>query len=126
MAKPEAFVYNAKLKRVVDGDTIDAYIDLGFDVWITKRIRFMGVDTWEKRTRNKEEKILGLAATAFTTEQLEKNEGKFLIKSYGVGKYGRVLGEIFLHNQSKSLNQLLIEEGHAYIYDGGKKKVFKG
>ena len=71
-------------------------------------------------------KILGLAATAYTTEQLEKNEGKFLIKSYGLGKYGRVLGEIFLHNQSKSLNQLLIEEGHAYVYDGGKKKLFKG
>ena len=126
MGKPEAFVYNAKLKRVVDGDTVDAYIDLGFDVWVTKRIRFKGVDTWEKRTRNKQEKILGLAATAFTTEHLEKNDGKFLIKSHGLGKYGRVLGEIFLYNESKSLNQLLIEEGHAYVYDGGKKKVYKG
>ena len=96
MAKPEAFVYNAKLKRVVDGDTIDAYIDLGFDVWVTKRIRFKGVDTWEKRTRNKQEKILGLAATAYTTEQLEKNEGKFLISSY--------LTSVIPHSVSISLN----------------------
>ena len=124
--KPEAFVYNAKLKRVVDGDTVDAYIDLGFDVWVTKRIRFHGVDTWECRTRNKEEKKLGLAAKAFTAEHLEKNEGKFLLKSHGVGKYGRVIGELFLHHESQSLNELLIQEGHAYVYEGGTKKVFKG
>jgi len=120
------YKYGAKLVRVVDGDTADVMIDLGFDTWVKARLRFKGVDTWEKRTRDKEEKIRGLAATAFTTEYLEKNEGKFTIQSYGKGKYGRVLAEIFIEGQKKSLNQLLIEHGHAYVYDGGKKKLFKG
>jgi len=118
--------YGAKLVRVVDGDTADVMIDLGFDVWTKARLRFKGVDTWEKRTRNKEEKIRGLAATAFTTEYLEKNDSKFEIQSYGVGKYGRVLAEIFIKGEKKSLNQLLLENGHAYVYEGGTKKVFKG
>jgi len=118
--------YKAKLVRVVDGDTADAMIDLGFDVWIKQRLRFKGVDTWEKRTRNKEEKIRGLAATAYTTEFLEKNDGIFEIQSYGVGKYGRVLVDIYTKGEKKSLNDLLIENGHAYVYDGGKKKIFKG
>ena len=62
------YKYSAKLLRVVDGDTADAMIDLGFDVWIKQRLRFKGVDTWEKRTRNKQEKVKGLAATAYTKE----------------------------------------------------------
>ena len=69
--------YSAKLVRVVDGDTCDAMIDLGFDTWIKKRIRFMGVDTWESRTRDLEEKKKGLEAKAFTKEILESNKGKF-------------------------------------------------
>ena len=72
MAKPEAFVYNAKLKRVVDGDTIDAYIDLGFDVWVTKRIRFKGVDTWEKRTRNKQEKNIRFSCNCLYDRTIRK------------------------------------------------------
>ena len=91
-----------------------------------QRLRFKGVDTWEKRTRDKEEKIRGLAATAFTTEYLEKNNGLFTIQSFGVGKYGRVLAEIFIEGEKKSLNELLLENGHAYVYEGGKKKVFQG
>ena len=117
------YKYGAKLLRVVDGDTADVMIDLGFDTWVKARLRFKGVDTWEKRTRDKEEKIKGLAATAFTQTYLELNDGKFTIQSYGKGKYGRVLAEIFIEGEEKSLNQLLIENGHAYVYDGGKKQI---
>ena len=117
--------YSCKLVRVVDGDTADAMIDLGFDVWVKSRIRFYGVDTWESRTRNLEEKKKGLAAKAYVKDLLENSdEGKFLLKSHGVGKYGRVLGELFVKGNEQSVNQLLIENGHAYEYEGGKKKVF--
>ena len=120
------YKYRCKLLRVVDGDTADVMIDLGFDTWVKARLRFKGVDTWEKRTRDKDEKIKGLAATAFTATYLEKNDGNFTIQSYGKGKYGRVLAEIFIDGEDKSLNQLLIENGHAYVYEGGKKQVFNG
>ena len=120
-------IYSAKLVRVVDGDTCDAMIDLGFDTWVKKRIRFYGVDTWESRTRNKEEKVKGLAAKAYVKDLLENSdEGKFVLKSYGVGKYGRVLADLFVKGNDKSINQLLLENGHAYEYEGGKKKVFGG
>ena len=126
----DKYIYRAKLDRVVDGDTVDALIDVGFDIWFKKRIRFKGVDTWESRTRNLEEKKKGLAAKARTKELLEKvsiKPGYFRLKSYGLGKYGRVLGEIFILDKNKNticVNSQLISEGHAYIYDGGKKKVF--
>ena len=117
--------YSCKLVRVVDGDTCDAMIDLGFNVWVKERIRFKGVDTWESRTRDLEEKKKGLAAKAFTKDLLENSDGgKFVLKSYGVGKYGRVLGELFVKGNEQSVNELLKENGHAYEYDGGKKKVF--
>ena len=119
--------YSCKLVRVVDGDTADAMIDLGFNVWVKNRIRFMGVDTWESRTRDLEEKKKGLAAKAYVKDLLENSDdGKFSIISHGVGKYGRVLGELFVKGHETSVNQLLIENGHAYEYDGGKKKVFGG
>jgi micrococcal nuclease len=123
--KIEKHNYSAKLLRVVDGDTADAMIDLGFDTWVKKRIRFKGVDCWESRTRDLDEKKKGLAAKAYTKDLLENSdEGKFLLKSHGVGKYGRVLGELFVKGNEQSVNQLLIENGHAYEYEGGKKKVF--
>ena len=119
------FGYSCKLDRVVDGDTCDALIDLGFDTYVKKRIRFYGVDTWESRTRNKEEKVKGLAAKAYVKDLLENSdEGKFSTISHGSGKYGRVLGELFVKGHEKSVNELLKENGHAYEYDGGKKKVF--
>ena len=119
------YEYTAKLDRVVDGDTCDALIDLGFDTWVKKRIRFKGIDTWESRTRDLEEKKKGLAAKAYTKDIFENSDdGKFALRSYGVGKYGRVLGELFVKGHEKSVNDLLIENGHAYEYDGGKKKVF--
>ena len=123
--KIEKHNYSAKLLRVVDGDTCDAMIDLGFDTWVKKRIRFKGVDCWESRTRDLDEKKKGLAAKAYTKELLENSdEGKFVLKSYGLGKYGRVLADLFVKGHEQSVNQLLIENGHAYEYEGGKKKVF--
>ena len=119
------YEYKAILDRVVDGDTCDAMIDLGFNTWVKKRIRFMGVDCWESRTRDLDEKKKGLAAKEFTKKLLEySDEGKFALRSHGVGKYGRVLGELFVKGNEQSLNELLIENGHAYEYEGGKKKVF--
>ena len=126
MAKIEKYNYSAKLDRVVDGDTCDALIDLGFNTYVKKRIRFYGVDTWESRTRNKEEKKKGLLAKAFTKDLLENSDkGKFTIKSHGVGKYGRVLGELFVKGHDQSVNELLKIHGHAYEYHGEKKKTFK-
>ena len=71
--------YSCKLVRVVDGDTCDAMIDLGFNVWVKNRIRFMGVDAWESRTRNKEEKVKGLAAKAYVKDLLENSDDADLI-----------------------------------------------
>ena len=128
----DKYIYRAKLDRVVDGDTIDAMIDVGFDIWVKKRIRYKGIDTWESRTRDLEEKKKGLAAKERNKELLEKvssKPGYFRLKSYGVGKYGRVLGEIFIQDnngEQYNINKTLITEGHAYVYEGGKKQVFKG
>jgi|TARA_X000001316_G_C920927_1_gene35176 micrococcal nuclease len=113
------YKYNAKLDRVVDGDTVDALVDLGFDIWKKVRIRFYGMDAWESRTRDKEEKVKGLAAKARVIELLDKVDGKFTLQSHGVGKYGRCLGEIFIDDNN--LNQLLVTEGHAKKYYGGKR-----
>ena len=126
----DKYIYRAKLDRVVDGDTVDALIDVGFDIWFKKRIRFMGLDTWESRTRDLEEKKLGKLAKERTRQLLEdvsSKSGYFRVKSHGLGKYGRVLGEIFIMDKDGkqwNVNETLISEGHAYVYDGGKKKVF--
>jgi micrococcal nuclease len=126
----EKYIYKAKLERVVDGDTVDALIDLGFDTWVKKRIRYKGIDTWESRTKDLDEKKLGLAAKDRNKELLESissKPGYFRLRSHGVGKYGRVLGELFIKDNEGieyNINQTLINEGHAYEYEGGKKKVF--
>ena len=121
----DKYIYRAKLERVVDGDTIDALIDVGFDIWVKKRIRYKGIDTWESRTRDLAEKKKGLAAKAYVKDLLENSDdGKFSIISHGRGKYGRVLGELFVKGHESSVNELLKENVHAYEYDGGKKKVF--
>ncbi len=127
----EKYIYRAKLDRVVDGDTVDALIDVGFNIWFKKRIRFVGVDTWESRTRDLEEKKKGKLAAERTRQLLEEvssKPGYFRIKSHGLGKYGRVLGELFIMDKDGkqwNINETLITEGHAYVYDGGKKKLFK-
>jgi len=126
----DKYIYRGKLERVVDGDTIDALIDVGFDIWVKKRIRYKGIDTWESRTRDLAEKAKGLEAKARNKEllvEVSAKSGYFRLKSYGVGKYGRVLGEIFIQDANgvdMNINDTLIKEGHAYVYDGGKKKVF--
>ena len=126
----DKYIYRGKLERVVDGDTIDALIDVGFDIWIKKRIRYSGIDTWESRTRDLAEKAKGLEAKARNKEllmEVSSKSGYFRLKSYGVGKYGRVLGEIFIEDSEGkqwNINDTLITEGHAYVYDGGKKKMF--
>ena len=121
-----------EINRVLDGDTIDVTIDLGFDLYKKERVRVAGVDTPEKRTRDLEEKELGIDATNWLKEKLEgaiEGDDELTIRTElkgGVGKYGRVLAEIFIKGEKKSLNQLLIENGHAYVYEGGKKQIFKG
>jgi len=114
--------YKIKLDRVIDGDTIDAFIDLGFDIHVKKRIRFLGINTPESRTRDLEEKARGLAAK----DRLKANE--IQLCSHGVGKYGRCLGELHVDMLDgkecltlENVNELLIKEGHAVAYDGGKR-----
>lgn len=121
------YIYKIKLDRVVDGDTIDAYIDLGFDVSVKKRIRFMGINTPESRTRDLEEKARGLAAKD-RVKQLLEGADVIQLESHGVGKYGRCLGELSIDvvdgKQGLTLvniNELLIKEGHAVEYHGGKR-----
>jgi micrococcal nuclease len=120
---PDAFVYQAELDRVVDGDTVDVILDLGFDVKLHKqRVRLAGIDTPESRTRDLAEKKLGLAAK----ERLkELCVGTFKIKSLGKGKYGRILGIPYTED-GQDICQMLIKEGHAVVYDGGKKNKVWG
>ena len=113
------YTYKIKLDRVVDGDTIDAQIDLGFDTHKVIRIRLVGINAPESRTRDLEEKAKGLAAKQFVIDILKKHHNNFILHSQGVGKYGRCLGELFLGDVK--LNDLLITEGHATAYHGGKR-----
>ena len=114
------FEYSAEVIKVVDGDTLDARIDLGFDVHVNKRIRLMGIDTWESRTRDKAEKVKGLAAKARLKELLKQDKDKFKLISHGTGKFGRVLGDIEI--SVGNVCDILVEEGHAYSYFGGNKE----
>ena len=113
--------YQANLIKIVDGDTLDADIDLGFSVWVRKRVRLVNIDTWESRTRDKEEKKRGLAAKARLKELIKENKNQFILISHGLSKFGRVLGEILL-DDDRNVNDILIEEGHAYEYHGGNKE----
>jgi len=106
--------YNASVLKVVDGDTIDAMIDVGFSVWVKKRIRLYGIDAPETRTRNLEEKARGFQTKERLVELLEKSDNKFVLVSHGVGKYGRCLGTILINDTD--INQLLIKEGLAEEY----------
>ena len=121
--KPDTYTYRVKsIVKIVDGDTFDCDIDLGFSVVLAKqRIRLMGVDTWESRTRDKKEKAKGLLAKQFAKDMLEGAK-EITLKSHGKGKYGRILGEVYCDD--KCLNEELKSEGHAYEYFGGKKKIF--
>jgi len=111
------YKYNAKLDRVVDGDTVDALVDLGFDTWKKVRIRMQGMNAPESRTRDLEEKAKGIAAKIRLEELLDS--GKFVLQSMGVGKYGRCLGILYVDDVN--INKTLITEGHATEYYGGKR-----
>ena len=114
--------------KVLDGDTIDVTIDLGFDLYKKERVRIAGVDTPEKRTRDLEEKVLGIDATNWMKEHLEdtiNGDDELIIRTElkgGVGKYGRLLGWLYIGDAELSLNELMIAQGYAWAYDGGTKQ----
>ena len=116
------------IDKVLDGDTIDVTIDLGFDLYKKERVRVAGVDTPEKRTRALEEKALGLDATYWLKKKLEdtiSGEDELTIRTElvgGMGKYGRLLGWLYIGEDTVSLNEQMITEGYAWEYDGGTKK----
>ena len=117
-----------EINRVVDGDTIDVTIDLGFDLYKKERVRIAGVDTPEKRTRDLEEKELGIDATNWLKDKLEgavNGDDDLIIRTEldgGVGKYGRLLGWCYIGDADLSLNEQMITEGYAWAYDGGTKQ----
>ena len=117
-----------EINRVVDGDTIDVTIDLGFDLFKKERVRVAGVDTPEKRTRDLEEKELGIEATNWLKEKLDgaiSGDDDLIIRTElvgGMGKYGRLLGWLYIGDSELSLNEIMIEEGYAWSYDGGTKQ----
>ena len=113
---------------MLDGDTIDVLIDLGFDLSKKERVRIAGVDTPEKRTRDLEEKELGIDATNWLKDKLEgaiEGDDDLIIRTElvgGVGKYGRLLGWLYIGDSTVSLNEDMITEGYAWAYDGGTKQ----
>jgi len=117
-----------EVNRVLDGDTLDITIDLGFDLYKKERVRVAGVDTPEKRTKNLEEKALGIDATNWLKEKLEgtlAGDDELSVRTElvgGTGKYGRLLGWLYIGDDSVSLNEQMIAEGLAWEYDGGTKK----
>ena len=113
---------------MLDGDTIDVTIDLGFDLYKKERVRVAGVDTPEKRTKDLEEKALGIDATNWLKEKLEgaiSGDDELSVRTElvgGVGKYGRLLGWLYIGDAELSLNEQMITEGYAWEYDGGTKQ----
>ena len=125
------YEYNAQVDRVVDGDTIDCTIDLGFSTWKKIRVRMEGINTPESRTRDLEEKKRGLAAKDRLIEILGCNNNKCILRVSGLGKFGRALASVYVDTLSPissktsiteiNVNKQLIEEGHAVAYYGGKR-----
>ena len=135
MSTRASYTYNAEVIRVVDGDTVIASVDVGFDMWKKCNIRLHGIDTPETRTRDLNEKNAGNEAKDRLIELLEANDNKFVLDSVGLDKYGRSLGILYTgyhevmpwHDSTNtrpvqmSLNDLLVMEGHAVKYNGGKR-----
>ena len=118
------FEYFCKVNRVVDGDTIDVTVDLGLDIHHSARVRMMGIDTPESRTRNLAEKALGLASKARLKELLKGQKVKIATSKEGKGKFGRILADVIVidkEGNETNCNNQLIEEGHARPYFGGSK-----
>ena len=109
------------IDRIVDGDTIDISIDLGFDLTKKERVRLAGIDTPEKRTKNQKEKEMGYQATEFFEMHL-KEATKLTVKTEKDGKFGRMLGWLYKSDEdTMSINQIMIDKGYAWAYDGGTK-----
>jgi micrococcal nuclease len=124
MADRDPYIYRIKeIHKVVDGDTIDASIDLGFDISLEKRIRLAGVDTPESRTADLKEKAMGLESKEWLKKKLEGAKD-ILIKTElpdSTEKYGRIIGHLYINSEATSLNDQMIAEGYALAYDGGTK-----
>ena len=122
----DPYIYRIKsVLKVVDGDTIDASIDLGFDISLSKRIRLAGIDAPESRTTNLKEKALGLETKEWLKKTLEGAKD-IIIKTEkpdSTEKYGRIIGHLFINDQETSLNNQMIDEGYALAYEGGKKDM---
>jgi micrococcal nuclease len=125
MSLRDPYIYHIKqILKVVDGDTIDASIDLGFDISLEKRIRLAAIDTPESRTADANEKKYGLESKEWLKHKVE-NAKNILIKTElpdSTEKYGRIIGHLFINDQETSLNNQMITEGYAWTYDGGTKK----
>ena len=124
MSDKDPYIYRIRtISKVVDGDTIDADIDLGFDISLSKRIRLAGIDTPESRTTNVKEKAMGLESKEWLKKTLEGAKD-ILIKTElpdSTEKYGRIIGHLFINGQETSLNNQMITSGYALAYDGGTK-----
>ena len=124
MSEKDPYIYRIKsVGRVVDGDTIDADIDLGFDISLTKRIRLAGIDTPESRTKDLKEKELGIDAKNWLKHRLE-DANDIIIRTElpdSTEKYGRIIGHLYINGEDTSLNNQMIAEGYALAYDGGTK-----
>ena len=120
----DPYIYRVKqVLKVVDGDTIDADVDLGFDISLTKRVRLAGIDTPESRTADLKEKALGLEVKEWLKKRLEGAKD-ILIKTQlpdSTEKYGRILGKLYINNEETSLNKQMIDEGYAWEYQGNTK-----
>jgi micrococcal nuclease len=125
MSDKDPYIYRIRsVHKVVDGDTIDADIDLGFDISLTKRIRLAGIDTPESRTTDAKEKALGLEVKDWLKHRLEFAKD-ILIKTElpdSTEKYGRIIGHLFINGETTSINNQMVAEGYAWEYDGGTKK----
>lgn len=128
----DPYIYRVRqVIKVVDGDTIDVAIDLGFDISLTKRVRLSGIDTPESRTTDLKEKALGLEVKEWLKKKLQ-DQTDIIIKTElpdSTEKYGRILGQLFVGdkevmsvNKKKSVNQQMIDEGYCWVYNGGTKK----
>ena len=122
----DPFWYNCIIQRIVDGDTVDVDIDLGFGIWLRKeRVRIAGIDTPEKRTRDKVEKVFGLAATAKAHELIpEGSQCIVRTRRDRAGKYGRTMGDFVLEN-NRLYTEIMVETHHAVPYEGQSKDDIK-
>ena len=124
MSEKDPYIYRIKsVVKVVDGDTIDADIDLGFDISLTKRIRLAGIDTPESRTRDAYEKKLGLQSKDWLKNRLQFAKDIIIRTELpdSTEKYGRIIGHLYINGEDVSLNNQMIIEGYAIEYDGGTK-----